>query len=177
MMPTFGAFGLLPAGVDGLYTGFFNCDYATSDDGALAAAVASITSMTETVTGTAVPEDEKPTIVEWKRVTLRRPVTTGEAIRDGTWAERGFATLAFYLGPFRGKQDTEYLVGNKCTYADLMLVPYARALAVIIALEMDTKAHKRYTERLERLYARPAVKKVLKQWDEAITLTREETAH
>ncbi|RYO92495.1 hypothetical protein DL764_008126 [Monosporascus ibericus] len=76
-----------------------------------------------------------------------------------------------------GKQGTEYLVGNKCTYADLMFVPYARALVIIIAPEIDTKVHKRYTEWLERLCARPAVKKVLKQWGEEIALTREEAAH
>ncbi|RYP12341.1 hypothetical protein DL765_007387 [Monosporascus sp. GIB2] len=76
-----------------------------------------------------------------------------------------------------GKQGTEYLVGDKCTYADLMFVPYARSLAVIIAPEIDTKVHKRYTEWLKRLYARPAVKKALKQWDDAIALTREEAAH
>lgn len=73
-----------------------------------------------------------------------------------------------------GKQGTEYLVGNKCTYADLMFVPYARALAIIIAPEIDTTVHTRYTEWIERMYARPAVKKVLKAWDEAIALTREE---
>lgn len=73
-----------------------------------------------------------------------------------------------------GKQGTEYLVGNKCTYADLMFVPYARALAIIIAPEIDTTVHTMYTEWTERMYARPAVKKVLKTWDEAIALTREE---
>lgn len=73
-----------------------------------------------------------------------------------------------------GKQGTGYLVGDKCTYADLMFVPYVRALAIIIAPEIDTTGHKRYTQWVERLYARPAVKKVLEMWDEAITLTREE---
>ena len=58
-----------------------------------------------------------------------------------------------------------------------MFIPYARVLNTIIAPEIDTKVHKRYTEWLERLYTRPAVKKVLKQWDEAIALTNEEAAH
>lgn len=73
-----------------------------------------------------------------------------------------------------GKTGTYYLIGDKCTYADLMFVPYARALAIIIAPQIDTTVHKRYTEWLERLYARPAVKKVVELWDEAIALTREE---
>jgi glutathione S-transferase len=72
-----------------------------------------------------------------------------------------------------GKQGTEHLVGDKCTYADLMFVPYARALAIIIAPDIDTTIHKRYTEWVERLYARPAVKKVLNTWDEATARTRE----
>lgn len=73
-----------------------------------------------------------------------------------------------------GKTGTEYLVGEKCTYADLMFVPYARALAIIIVPRIDTTVNKRYMEWIERQFARPAVKKVLDTWDEAIALTREE---
>ena len=87
MSPTFGLSRLLPASVDDLYTGFFNGEYDTADDDALAAAVDSIISMTEAVTGVPVPADEKPTVVEWKRVTPWRPVMAANAIRDGTWAE------------------------------------------------------------------------------------------
>ncbi|KAK8060368.1 glutathione S-transferase [Apiospora saccharicola] len=73
-----------------------------------------------------------------------------------------------------GKQGTEYVVGDKCTYADLMFVPYARCMNTIIAPDLDTTVHKRYTEWTERMYARPAVKKVLQAWDEAIALTTQE---
>jgi len=72
------------------------------------------------------------------------------------------------------KKGTEYLVGGKCSYADLMFVPYARALGIIIAPHIDTTVHTKYTEWIERLYSRPAVEKVLKMWDEAIAVTRAE---
>ena len=69
------------------------------------------------------------------------------------------------------------MVGNKCTYADLMFITYARALSTVIAPEIDTKGNKRYTEWPEKLYARTAVKKALKQWNEAIALNHEEAAN
>jgi hypothetical protein len=55
-----------------------------------------------------------------------------------------------------------------------MFVPYAKAIAIIIAPEIDTTVHKTYTKWMERLYDRPAVKKVLKSWEDAIALTAQE---
>ena len=64
------------------------------------------------------------------------------------------------------KKDTAYLVGDKITYADLMLLPYFRALGVAFAPEIDTSVWKSYTAWLERMYARPAVATALSRWDE-----------
>ncbi|KAI0126062.1 glutathione-s-transferase theta, gst [Xylariales sp. AK1849] len=47
------------------------------------------------------------------------------------------------------RQGTGHLVGDKCTYADLMFVPYAKAITMIIAPEIDTSVHKTYTQWIE----------------------------
>ena len=64
-----------------------------------------------------------------------------------------------------GKQGTDFLVGNKMTYADLMFIPYARTLGIAFAPEIDTSGWKHYNTWLERMYTRPAVAKVLAIWD------------
>jgi glutathione S-transferase len=63
------------------------------------------------------------------------------------------------------KQGTEYLVGNRVTYADLMFIPYSKALGIAFAPEIDTAPWEKYNAWLERMYARPAVAKVLAAWD------------
>ncbi|KAJ3548982.1 hypothetical protein NM208_g740 [Fusarium decemcellulare] len=66
------------------------------------------------------------------------------------------------------KQGTNYLVGEKITYADLMFVPYARSIKMTIAPEIDTSAWVAYESWLGRIYARPAVARVLADWDTEI---------
>lgn len=66
------------------------------------------------------------------------------------------------------KTGNKYLIGDECTYADLMFAPYIRSLEVNIDPDLETKGHKLFTEWKERLFERPAVKSVLKQWEEAL---------
>ncbi|POS70417.1 URE2 [Diaporthe helianthi] len=63
------------------------------------------------------------------------------------------------------KAGTDYLVGQKCTYADLMFIPYFKGLSTIFAPEIDQTQWKAYSAWLERLCRRPAVVKVLEEWD------------
>ncbi|KAF2153571.1 glutathione S-transferase, partial [Myriangium duriaei CBS 260.36] len=58
---------------------------------------------------------------------------------------------------------TGWLVGDKCTYADLSFVTWAgvaKGLLVELHLEQKLEDYPRYTKWLERLGERPAVKKV-----------------
>jgi glutathione S-transferase len=57
------------------------------------------------------------------------------------------------------KQGTDYLTGNKVTYADIMFIPYFKGL-VVLAPEVSTSEFKNYEAWLERLMSRPAVAKV-----------------
>ncbi|CAG9945841.1 unnamed protein product [Clonostachys rosea f. rosea IK726] len=57
------------------------------------------------------------------------------------------------------KQGTDYLTGNKVTYADIMFIPYFKGL-VVLAPEVSTSEFKTYEAWLERLMSRPAVAKV-----------------
>lgn len=68
-----------------------------------------------------------------------------------------------------GRRGSKFLVGDKCTYADLMFVPYIKSLGVMIAPEIDTKVYKEYTAWVDRVWERPAVKKVLGMMDQAFT--------
>ena len=62
----------------------------------------------------------------------------------------------------------EYLVGDKCSYADLSFIPWAVVAPMILGEEFDFAAeYPNYHAWLERLLARPAVKKVLKDKEEA----------
>lgn len=64
----------------------------------------------------------------------------------------------------------EYLVGDKCSYADLSFIPWALLAPDLLGDEkIDFAAeYPNYHAWLERLLARPAVKKVLKEKEEAI---------
>lgn len=64
------------------------------------------------------------------------------------------------------KQKTKYLVGDKCTYADLMFIPYFRSLATVFAPEIDQTQWKAYSSWLERVSSRPATARVLALYDE-----------
>ncbi|KAL6400032.1 glutathione-s-transferase theta, gst [Ilyonectria robusta] len=58
------------------------------------------------------------------------------------------------------KQGTDYLVGDKITYADLMFIPWARMVPTI-APEVDSSGLDKYNAWLDRMCRRPAVVKVL----------------
>ena len=60
----------------------------------------------------------------------------------------------------------EYLVGNKCSYADLSFVTWYNMIGFIDKsgeLSKELAACKNYSAWMERLTSRPAVKKVLEQ--------------
>jgi glutathione S-transferase len=64
------------------------------------------------------------------------------------------------------KRGTEYLVGDRITYADLMFFVYFRMMPTFIAPEIDLSGFKAYTAWFGRLLARPAVAKVDAHWTE-----------
>lgn len=63
----------------------------------------------------------------------------------------------------------EYLVGNKCTHADLSFIPWALYVPLVFPEEEKSivEEYPNYHAWLERLLARPAVKKVLKDKEDA----------
>ncbi|KAG6248991.1 hypothetical protein E4U24_002432 [Claviceps purpurea] len=68
------------------------------------------------------------------------------------------------------KQKTEYLVGDKITYADLMFVPWA--VAIVAMAKLDLSEYDAYSAWLKRLTDRPTVAKVLKQREEAMAANK-----
>lgn len=62
----------------------------------------------------------------------------------------------------------EYLVGDKCTYADLSFVTWA-SIAPFAAgpVKIDWEAYPNYKAWLDRLTSRPAVKKVFEDKEKA----------
>lgn len=58
-------------------------------------------------------------------------------------------------------QNHEYLVGDKCTYADLMFVKWAIIAPFLTGGKDVTSQYKSYTAWIEKLKSRPAVSKVL----------------
>ena len=64
----------------------------------------------------------------------------------------------------------EYLVGDKCTYADLSFVTWAvTAPFAVGSHKVDWEAYPNYKAWLDRLTARPAVKKVLEAKQKAMS--------
>jgi len=62
----------------------------------------------------------------------------------------------------------EYLVGDKCTYADLSFVTWASIAPFAVGpVKIDWEAYPNYKKWLERLTARPAVKKVMEDKQKA----------
>jgi glutathione S-transferase len=58
----------------------------------------------------------------------------------------------------------EYLVGNKCTYADLAFLTWHGFIEALGKEDpLDTVPYKNYNAWIDRLMARPAVKKVFEQ--------------
>ena len=65
-----------------------------------------------------------------------------------------------------GKQ---WLVGDKCTYADLSFIPWAKGAPNLLGgKEVDfKKEYPNYDAWLQRMYARPAVKRMMEEQDKA----------
>ncbi|KAB5566041.1 glutathione-s-transferase theta, gst [Coniochaeta sp. 2T2.1] len=64
------------------------------------------------------------------------------------------------------KKKTQYLVGNKITYADLMFVAYYKIFPTFIAPEVDLSVFPYYTSWINKLVVRPAVVKVETAWEQ-----------
>lgn len=64
------------------------------------------------------------------------------------------------------KQKTDYLVGDKLTYADLMFVPWAVLIAGLDSVNLSE--FETYAAWLKRLTDRPVVANILKQRKEAM---------
>ena len=65
-----------------------------------------------------------------------------------------------------GKQ---YLVGDKCTYADLSFVTWATIAPYVLGPhKIDWEKYPNYNAWLERLTSRPAVKKVMEDKQKAM---------
>ncbi|KAI3336880.1 glutathione S-transferase [Xylariaceae sp. AK1471] len=64
------------------------------------------------------------------------------------------------------KSGTDFLVGDKLTYADLMFIPYFKSVGkgsiTLMAKDIDTAQWAHYTAWMERLHDRPAVAKIAK---------------
>ncbi|KAL7915531.1 glutathione S-transferase [Trichoderma velutinum] len=75
-----------------------------------------------------------------------------------------------------GSQGTEYLVGDRVTYADIMFLPYCRGLATVIYPELDTSQWKNYTAWIGRISSRPAIARALKIMDAAVQQHKENLA-
>ncbi|KAI0910423.1 glutathione S-transferase [Ustulina deusta] len=67
------------------------------------------------------------------------------------------------------KNGTDFLVGDKLTYADLMFIPYFKAVGkgplTLMAKDLDTAQWAHYTAWMKRLHDRPAVAKIAKIYD------------
>ncbi|OPB37709.1 glutathione-S-transferase [Trichoderma guizhouense] len=72
-----------------------------------------------------------------------------------------------------GSQGTEYLVGDRVTYADIMFLPYCKGLATIIYPELETSQWKNYTAWIDRISSRPAIARALKIMDAAVLQHKE----
>lgn len=66
------------------------------------------------------------------------------------------------------KQGTEYLVGDKLTYADLMFVPWYMSAFSLGSDKLDLSSYKAFNAWYKKLVERPAVAKVIKARADAI---------
>ncbi|PON28816.1 URE2 [Trichoderma gamsii] len=71
------------------------------------------------------------------------------------------------------RQGTDYLVGDRVTYADIMFLPYCRGLATVIYPELDTSQWKNYSAWISRIAERPSIARALKIMDEAVLQHKE----
>ncbi|KAI0132324.1 glutathione S-transferase [Xylariales sp. AK1849] len=66
-------------------------------------------------------------------------------------------------------KDKEYLVGDKCTYADISFIAWESVLRMLFANELERfKAFPNYSAWYERITARPAIQKAFKLREEAM---------
>ncbi|KAL7894410.1 glutathione S-transferase [Trichoderma sp. SZMC 28014] len=70
-------------------------------------------------------------------------------------------------------QGTDYLVGDRVTYADIMFLPYCRGLATVIYPELDTSQWKNYSAWIDRISERPAIARGLEIMDKAVLQHKE----
>lgn len=67
------------------------------------------------------------------------------------------------------RQGTAFLVGDRITYADLMFIPYFKAVGTgelaLMAKEVDTTEFAAYTAWFARVLERPAVKRIADRYD------------
>ena len=66
--------------------------------------------------------------------------------------------------------NSKYLVGDKCTYADLSFITWAAMAPMILGDTVDiARDYPKYNAWMESMKARPAVKKVLEEKANAAT--------
>ncbi|UKZ72454.1 hypothetical protein TrVFT333_000083 [Trichoderma virens FT-333] len=70
-------------------------------------------------------------------------------------------------------QETDYLVGDRVTYADIMFLPYCKGLATVIYPDLDTSQWKNYTAWVDRISSRPAIARALQIMDGAVLQHKE----
>lgn len=66
------------------------------------------------------------------------------------------------------KQKSEYLVGDKLTYADLMFIPWAVTAQSLGKEVVDLSGFEAYDAWMERLTSRPSAAKIIKERQEAM---------
>ncbi|OAA45457.1 glutathione-s-transferase theta, gst [Metarhizium rileyi] len=66
------------------------------------------------------------------------------------------------------KQKTEYLVGDRLTYADLMFVPWAVAVSSLAGDSLDLSGFDAYDAWLRKLTSRPSAAKIIKEREAAM---------
>lgn len=85
--------------------------------------------------------------------------------------------VIYVLDSHLKKQGTPYLVGDKCTYADLAFVPWGLIIPLIAPdgkIDVESKIdvegkYPNYDAWMKRLLERPTVKKVLEDRTKAIS--------
>ncbi|KAL7940494.1 glutathione S-transferase [Trichoderma barbatum] len=92
--------------------------------------------------------------------------------RYGNEIKRFLGVLDAHLG----SQGTDYLIGDRVTYADIMFIPYCKGLATVIYPELDTSEWKSYTAWIDRISSRPAIARALKLMDAAVLQHKEHLA-
>jgi glutathione S-transferase len=72
------------------------------------------------------------------------------------------------------KTGSKFLVGDKCTYADFMWLPYYLAAKRIYTEHMDFTLWPHFSAWLDRVLERPAASRVVKEYEDAVAAVTEE---